>query len=387
MGVSEIQQLSELPDYLMPSPGADGIWGSVGGIALRDSLSRGSVDGVMDLLRSMNTDGLAKALREAGFLVNESEILQGRGAVFASVQSDLEAALRSRMDGFTVRITRDQLGLANEPRRETFAAKPNPAPYVEPEFFAGEFDGDKHAAFMIEGVLRSHSINVDLLGECEVSDRNSLLLVAGQALKKGIHGFGFDGLSGKYQVPLSMAAIVELHRGAAQAVATESARAGLAAWAVGDKVTDLSDLVPDSLQRLLHSSLSLAGAQVIVNVIEGGGVARHAGEIGVHRITSLLAAQGLDVNAPTVHEKAAELGLTVKEPDRMRGQYFGTVVAQDHRASLVKFTRSDAIELAFADLAVGQKRPKMGDALRLGFRAGALTVSQAERPGSEIGAR
>jgi hypothetical protein len=373
--MSEMRQLSDLHSYLTPVPGKDGMWGSAGGLALRDSLARGSAAGVMDLIKSMDVHGVAIALREAGFDVDHQSIQGGRATVFASVKADLEEALEARVNGFELQSwrTRSRSG-AND-----LAFGEKGIHSDELTFKANEFDGDVQAARAIQRVMRAGNIYVDVLGEQMHTERASLRLIAGQGLKQGVQGFGFDGLPGKYQVPLSLVDVVDLHREAAQSVAIDSARAGLAAWAAGEKVSELSDWVPDSVQRLLHGTVSLAAAQAVVQAIDGGSIARHASEIGAHSITGLLGAQGLDVNAPTIAEQAEELGLKVKDPERTRGQYFGTVVAIDHRAALVKYTRTEAIELPFAALSKAQDKPAMGEALRVSFKNGAMNVGSPAR--------
>lgn len=380
MGFNDTQQLSQLPNYLTPAIDMNGILGFAGGMALRDSLFRGSSDGVMDLLESMDARGAASALREAGFAISPSAIQRGRDAVVESVKPDLDAALNLRLDGFGLSSARAPAVIASVPTKKSFAAKA-PGRDEALEFAPDHFPGDVDAARVIQGVLRSDDgpTDVSLLGDAQASVRGALLLVAGQALQKGIQGFGFEGIPGKYQVSLSMRELLDLHTVAAQAVAVESARRGVATWESGEKVSNLSEWVPDSVQRLLHGSVSLAAAQAIVQAIEGGGVARHAGEIGNHGFTGLLAKQGLDVNAATVDQQAEKFGWSMKIPDRTRGQYFGQVVAVDHRACLIKVNRENVVALPFAELADGQRKPQMGDSVRMSFKGGTLAVSMAER--------
>lgn len=379
MGFNDTQQFSQLPNYLTPVIGMNGILGLAGGIALRDSLFRGSPDGVMDLLESMDARGAASALRDAGFAIPASEIQRGRGAVLESVKLDLDAALNLRVDGFGLNSARTPAQMAS-PTKRSFAAKA-PGHDVELEFAPDHFLGDIEAARVIQGVLRSDDgpTEVSLLGDAQPSARSALLLVAGQALKKEIQGFGFEGIPGKYQVSLSMGELLDLHTVAAQTVAVESARRGVASWESGEKASNLSEWVPDSVQRLLHGSVSLAATEAIVQAIEGGGIARHAGEIGSHGFTGLLAKQGFDVNAATVDQQAEKFGWSMKIPDRTRGQYFGQVVAVDHRACLIKVNRENVVALPFVELAEGQSRPQMGDSVRMSFKGGELTVSMAER--------
>jgi len=347
--------LSGIPDYRVPCFGNDGNWSSAGGLAVRESLSRGSVAGVMDVLESMDAPGMASVLREAGFFVSQGAVERGCDAVLESVQHDLIAAAELRVDGY---------GLEG----------------VEPlNFAANESKVEVTAEMAIQSVLQADSLMVNMLGNAAAGERGSLLFVAGQALQHGLQGFRFEGIPGKYEVVLSMAEVSGLYGDAAQAVAVESVRVGVAAWVGGEKVRDVSEWVPNSIQRLLNGSVSLSSAEAVVEAIEGGAVGAHAREFGLHGFARSLAEQGFDVNAPTVEEQAGNLGLTMIEPDLQRGQYVGPMVGQDHRAGLIKYAREKGVELPFNALADGQARPKMGETVRMKFTKGELAVSVAER--------
>ena len=386
MGATDSQFLTA-PDFSVPAMGADGVWGSAGGVALRESLRQGSVAGVMGLLKSMDAKGLAGALQESGFDVDAAALQKGRGALFESVKERLGAALELRVDGFGLaRAQEIALPHVDAPfaaKEEKAVERARASSDVRLSFEPHEFDGSIEAAQVIQGIMRSSKVAVDLLGAASPGQRGSLVLVASQSLKQGVQGFGFEGVPGKYQVPLVMAELVDLHRQSAQEVAIASARTGLGVWAEGGKPKDLDDWVPDSVQRLLHGSISMDAANSVIDAIKGGSIAAHAGEIGEHQFTALLASQGLDVNARTVEEHAQESGWVIQEPDRDRGKYFGSVVAVDHRASLIKFTRENVMMLPFAELPEGQKRPQLGDSVRMDYKNGALTVAIADRVGRE----
>lgn len=368
--------LSGVPDYLTPCLGEDGNWGSAGGMAVRESLSRGSIDGVMDLFNVMDTQDMAGALREAGFAVSEGLVERGREAVLADVQFDLIAAIDLRMDGFGLAEARAQemAGGAGFAAKEVDAADSN--------FVPMGFSGDVEALRAVQRVMSSASVEVDLLGDAVPGDRGALLFVAGQALQKRLQGFAFEGIPGKYEVPLAMNEMVGLYRESTRAVALESTRVALAMWSSGEKVDEINEWIPDSVQRLLQGSVSVSAATLVVNAIEGGMVGRHAGEIGVHTFTRLLKEQGYDVNAATIGRQAEEMGLTMVEPDRRRGQYFGSMVGVDHRAALIKFCKDGAVELPFKDLAAGQRRPVVGDSVKMKFSNEALVVNVQERAGA-----
>jgi len=360
-------------DFRAPAIGVDGEWGSVGGIALRESLSLGSVAGVMDLLGGMDAKAAAVVLSEAGFAVPAGVIELGRDAVLGSVREGLEEAARMRVDGFG-------LAGAEATRGHSFAAKD----YGGLDFSSASFNGDKEAAGTIQRVMRASKVSVDLIGDALPGARGVLTLVAGQALRDDVQGFEFDGIEGKYQVPLSMSEVLDLHRDAAVAVAEQSARLGLGAWVAGTGVRNVSEWVPDSIQRLLHGSVSLAKASLVVQAVEDGAIARHASDIGAHKFTRFLADMGFDINARTVDEQAADLKLNVLEVNTERGLYVGNVVGLDHRAGLVKFNRAEAVVLPFAGLADGQARPVLGDMVRMKFVKGELDVSVADRRAVEV---
>lgn len=372
------------PDYLTPYFGANGELGTVGSLAIKESLSRGSLHAVKELLDSMSAQDMANILRETGFMVSLGAIEKGRDAVLAEVNDDLAEAAELRVDGFGLDDARysldfDAPAIAHE--TNAFAAKVQNE-VVDLDFTSLDFTGDRGALKEIQGVLNSNHVQVEVFGEAAPQDRGALLFVAGQALEKRVQGFGFDGIEGKYEVPFSMTELTELHRGAARSVAEESARMALGVWANGGKVNELSDWVPDSLQRILRSSLSVESTEAIVNAIEGGAIAQHAGDIGEHEFGRILAEQGLDVKAPTIAQQAEDLGLTLITPDENRGQYVGPIVGLDHRAGLIKFAREKAVELPFSALG-SEHTPKMGDVVRMRFNEGQLAVSTAARMGRE----
>lgn len=231
----------------------------------------------------------------------------------------------------------------------------------------------------IQSVLSSDLVQITLLGDEVPDERSSLLFVAGSALQKGLQGFGFDGIPGKYVVSLSMAEVAALHKSAVREVALESARSALGVWANGGKVSHVSEWVPDSVQRLLHGSLSMVTASAVVNAIEGGMVGKHAAEFGEHSFARLLAEMGFNVKADTIDVQAKGLGLDMVSPNTDRGQYVGSVVGIDHRSALIKFARDKGIGLPFNALGDEQDRPVIGDTVRMKYKADKLVVSMAER--------
>lgn len=370
-------------DYRVPCLGEDGAWGTVAARAVRDSLRRGSLDGVMDVLGPMKGADIAGVLREVGFSVSRGLEEKGRDAILESVQRDLIAAVDLRVDGFELSVDRrGRREVGSSGQGQSFAAKDVGRKNRD---FAGPvvgFPGDARALQMIQSVMQAEGVSVELLGNSVVEERSSLLFVAGQAMQRGFQGFGFDGIPGKYQVTLSMEEMVDLHRAAAVEVAVESARVGLDDWVGKGKVSELSEWIPDSVQRLYRGSMSQVSAAAIVKAIEGGMIGKHAGEIGAHTFSRMVKEQGFDVDAPSIEVQAKGMGVEIVEPDRNRGVYVGPVVGVDHRAALVKYSRDKGVELAYEDLKPEQARPHIGDSVQMRYRNEKLSVNVTER-GSE----
>jgi len=360
--MGEQLNLSGIPGHSSPHYLAGGGWATAGAIAIKESLSRGSLSGVMDVLEPMKVKELSAVLREVGFVISPGAVAKGRTAVLEAVQFDLIAATELRSDGFGLRSARE--GRAT---RGVGMAATN----------------EIGALSAIQGVLRAGSIKVTLAGNALPGERGSLVFVAGQAMQKSVQGFGFDGIVGKYEVPLSMGEVTDLHRVAARTVAVDSSRLALGIWAAGGKVNALHEWVPDSVQRLLLGSLSVASASAVVGAIEGGLIGRHAEEIGAHTFSRVLKEQGFDVDALTIDAQAKELDLDLVKPDTARGLYVGPVVGMDHRSVLIKYARGKAVELPFTALAQGQEKPGMGDMVKMKYRDGGLVVGMAERAGRE----
>lgn len=365
MQMSEAKPLAQQPAYLSVTKSGDGVWSSAGALALRTALQEKSPKSVMDLLQPMDAKGMAQVFREVGFKVESNTISKGRNAVFESVKPALQQALRTPAKRIE-RVDEQTSAPANLQKKSAKA-------------YRQQAQGPMA---IVERVLRSPNVIVSTFGDVPMSHRGALQMVAAQALEKGIVGFGFDGIPGKYMVDAPMADVVELHKEAARNVATLSAKSALHDWSRAQKGAVIHDLVPDSIQRLLQGGLSLDAAQVIAQAIDSGSIANHAQEISEMSISNLLAAQGLDVDAPTIQVQADELGLSFKEVDQERGMYFGMVVAQDHRASLVKVNKNEVIELTHKQSPLGKVR--VGEQLRIEYKAGELNVSSRSQERQSI---
>lgn len=85
-------------------------------------------------------------------------------------------------------------------------------------------------------------------------------------------------------------------------------------------------------------------------------------------------------NGMAAIELAKRYGWELIEPDRMRGKYFGLVVALEHHVAIVKIANTKILELPFGALAVTEEQsPKLGDSVRMGFKDGVLTAAVTRR--------
>lgn len=352
-------------------------------LALRHALHKGSMPDVMGLFNKLRAEELNQTLVDNGFSVDPSLVAKGRSAVFTGVKSDLGAALVLRTDGFGLQSNRSLGSQHVVVSKNDFAAKEKATGGFA--FDSSDFTGEVDAARVIQRVMRSSAIEVELLGDAHPRERQSLLMVAGQGLTKGIQGFGFDGISGKYAVPLTFAQVHSLNQDGAKAVAVESVRSSLDGWSKGQSQNNLHDYVLDSVQKMLQGAASVDAAEVVIASLKNGEIERHAGEVGEHQSATLFAKQGLDVKAPSIEDQVKTLGLNVIAPDLKRGQYFGPVVATDHRAMMLKVSRSDLLELPLSSITSDLGKPRLGDSIRVGFKNGVQSVKIMSRHGVDTG--
>jgi hypothetical protein len=328
---------------------------TAGSAALKVALEGKSASGVMGVLDGLAAADMAEVLKHVGFAVPDAALATGRQGVFNAVKEDLQAALQRGLDGHGLQAQR---GHRNE-----------------------RDEGVDTAVALIRAVMASPKVSVMPLGDTQVAQRAALQMIAAQGLRKGHLGFGVEGAPGKFELDASLPELVQIHSQAAEAWADLTARAALVSWSQGAALGELSDWIPDSMQRLLNGSLTVESAERMVTSLNEGVVGRYASDRGAVMATDLLAQQGLDANAPSVEQQAREQGLRIKEPDRLRGQYFGAVVGQDHRSALIKVNRDEAVILTVREM--DGQRPDIGSNVRIGFKAGVLSISHksAERGG------
>lgn len=326
--------------------------GQAGAKALRVALAERSAKALMGVLEGMDGKTMASALTDLGFVIKDQAKAGGRNAIFQDVKNDLQEALKRGVDGHELRKTQ---------RFEL----PKPGVHADTTV----------ALNVVRDVFSSSKIRVIPLGPASISQRPALQMVAAQAMLKGVMGFAIDGVGGKYDLPASLPEVVELHGAAARAFAHISTVQALQKWAKGSPLPakEMSDWVPDSVQRVLQGSVSVSAAERVTSALSSDVVGQYAEDQGRAIGTALLAEKGFDISAPSAEQQAVDQGLTVKKPDLGRGQYFGTVVGQDHRVCLVKISRSEALLIPVSEM--GGDRPAIGSSLRIGFKSGTMNVS------------
>jgi hypothetical protein len=324
----------------------------------------------MRILSELDAPSMVQVLAETGFRTPGAG--SSREEVFRAVRPALEQALREGRDGWAV----GSVGPSQAPRQSA----PPAAPVMQAASRPGTHSGA--ARETIASVFRSAEVAVAPLGGAPLEMRGSLQMIAAQGLQHETVAFGFDDIPGRFNLPATLHDVARLHEAAAAAAAIESTRANLVAWASGERVgvREMSEWIPDSVQRLLQGSVSVEAAELLVGSVRNGAIEKHARNLGGSMVGELLASQGVDLTAPTVAQQAERLELRVKVPDLQRGQYFGDVVAIDHRASMVRVSREECVELPHKALGL-ERRPQLGDQLHLSYKAGALSVNWASRLG------
>ena len=135
--------------------------------------------------------------------------------------------------------------------------------------------------------------------------------------------------------------------------------------------------IPDmqtKIENLTTMMISLAAKEVLWR--ERWGLERKEILDKIDGINEIVGTKDTYGNGMAAIELAKRYGWEMMEPDRIRGQYFGLVVALEHHVAMVKITNTQMIELPFGALAVTEEQsPKLGDSVRMGFKDGVLTAT------------
>lgn len=338
-------------------PVLQGAWGKPEALVFMGHLERGALSDALEVIGALRNDGARAVLLQAGFA---PQLTGGRHSMLESVQSDVVEAAQKRVTGVALRATAAVPAVVEE--------KVFPGAIAAPSF--------AQALQLIQSVLSAADVEVGLAGSASLDARASLQFIAVQAIERGVSGFAIEGVRGKYALPdsVDLAGLRALHTVAGGAFAEAEVRATLPGWANGKGVARLSDLVPESVARLLRGSPTLEGAEAIQKALLGGEVRTFGAQHGVQQTGQVLLGQGVRIDAPTIEQMVEDAGLKLKDLDYQRGAYVGPIVVQDHRASVVKCSRDEAIILAHRDIPHGVNKPEKGDMVRLKYSGGALGV-------------
>lgn len=337
---------------------------------LQVALHAGDGRQALRVLQSLDAASMISVLRSTGFRVDQDAGSIDRSAVFDQVKEDLAWALARRAHGQP---------LANSNHTPEGKVR---RPAVDKQLTDGSSDTpvpQPEALKAVQAAFSAKTISVRLPGAQPPAQRDVLLMLTAQAMDQSLLGFGFEGIPGKYEIPLNLAGITELHRAAAAAVANEQFRHHLRNWVQGQTPTEIGPWLPDSVQRLLTGPVSVGSAEAALHAMETGVITRHAGERGAHTIEGLLRQRGLDPHAPTVEQQASALNLEIAPTDRARGRYFGPVVATDHRAVLIKHALRGAILINRDELPAALGVPTAGTPVRVRFHSGNIDMRWNER--------
>ena len=135
--------------------------------------------------------------------------------------------------------------------------------------------------------------------------------------------------------------------------------------------------IPDmqtKIENLTKAMISLAAKEVLWR--ERWDLERKEILDKIEGINEIVGTKDTYGNGMAAIELAKRYGWELVEPDRIRGQYFGLVVALEHHVAIVKITNTQMIELPFGALAATEEQsPKLADSVRMGFKDGVLTAT------------
>jgi hypothetical protein len=336
-----------------------GTWGKAESLVFSQHLKLGALSDALELLGGLDDEGARAVLLEAGF---KPQLVGTRMAMLKSVQFDLVHSAQQKDAALNMRSADDEKS-AGKPERRTF-----PGTDTAPSFM--------NALKAIQAVLSAPDVEVGLAGAASLDSRASLQFVAAQAIERGVSGFAVDGVTGKFRLPDSadLPSLKDLYSVSGGALAEAEVRAIVPGWASGKTPQRLPSVVPEGVARVLRGSPTLQGVELIRSELAAGSVRDYGAQQGVQQATHALTAQGVRLDAPNAERLIEQAGLKLTAPDRQRGQYVGPVVAVDHRASVVKWSRDSAIVISHRELPEGGARPEKGDTLRVKFSGGQAAV-------------
>lgn len=335
-------------------------WGRAEALVFSRHLKLGNLGDALEMLGSLNNNGARSVLVQAGFTPRATG---GRRAMLESVQNDLIRAARGKMTGVELRQ------MDEAPGQNIPAAKK----VVFPE--AAVATSFQRAVAALQGVLSAEEVEIGVAGPDGLDGRQALLFIGGQAIERGVSGFAIEGVAGKFQLPESvdLPGLRAIYGAAGASLAEHEVRSVFPKWAAEKGVPRLSDLVHESTVTLLHGAVSVSHAEDIRTALDNGAVAEFGATQGIKLAGQTLEQQGVRIDAPPLEQLIAESGMRIVNASR--GQFVGPVVAQDHRASVVKASRDTAIVVRHKDLPAGVPKPEKGDAMLVKFSGGQMMVN------------
>lgn len=333
----------------LPMTRGSDVWGKVEADVFVRHLKQGELSDALEVLGSMSNDGARAVLCEAGFAPRTTG---SRHAMLESVQTDLIQAAQERLTGHELR------------------AKTGRPPVAPIQSFPGSLTAPSFetAVKALQSILSAADVEVGIAGPGALDARAALLFIGAQAIERGVSGFGIEGVQGKFQLPdsVDLEGLRALYGASAAALAENEVRGALPQWANGRSPIRLSDFVPESAARVIRSQASVDGAFAVRDALDDGTIREFAATQGVRMAGQVLRLQGVDLMAQPVERQVEEAGLRLVKPAG-RGLYVGPVVAQDHRASVIKASRDGALVIAHKDFPANVGKPKLGELVNVKF--------------------
>lgn len=329
-----------------------GSWSRAESLLFSALVKDGRLDAAIDLVKPLTTDDARAVLLHAGF---KPGLVADRTLMFSGLKHDLAKSVAAREAA---------------PDRTNTTSVVTQSKVVPSDALAH-----------LQAVLRAKDVEVGLAGTAPLSERGAMMFVAGQAILRKVTGLEVDGVEAKFKMPASveLSDVKELFSRAGGAMAETEVRSAIPSWANGKPPYRFSDLVPENVGRILRGGLSKTGIETVSDALQSGAVRDFGAKQGSHIISQVFEARGVRLDAPSIEDMAAQAGFKVIEPNREKGNYFGAVVASDHRATAIKCSRDSVLVLAHKDLPEGVDRPVKGETMRLKFANGVLATAVTQQ--------
>lgn len=332
----------------------DGSWNRAESLLLATLAHQGEHDAALSVVEPLREDAVRAVMLQAGF---RSHLNGDRDKLLGGLRFDLVRATES-----------GRAGLVSAKAPVVKLVTSNSADL--PPAFASALE-------IIQSVFGAPNVEVGLAGSASIADRASVRFVTGKAVQNRIVGFEVDGLSGKFKLPanIEISDFKSLVAATTGDLAVSQVKKILPLWAAGKFDSKVSELVPESVARILRGSPSLEGVESITKALSSGLVKDFGSKHGLQVMSNILVDRGVRFDAPSVTQMVQDSGLKITEADRQRGQYVGPVVAVDHRTAAVKWSRDSVLLVPHKDLPLDKDRLEKGDFVKLRYVKNELTVT------------